>query len=139
MKNYSTKTEFIIGLLGVLMHTFVVMFIVAYLANPEMLTVMIESTSGVEQAMLIRFTEEVQSLDIMVYAGSAIIVFEWMAIFRILKYSDKMTPLWAGFLILGGLYSYFYFGGLEVFVLLVLSGFITLYKYYKNLKAQPKH
>lgn len=139
MKNYSTKSEFIIGLLGVLMHTFVVMFIVAYLANPEMLNIMIETTSGTEQAMLIRFTEEVQSLDIMVYAGSAIIIFEWMAIFRILKYADKRTPLWASFLILGGLYSYFYFGGLEVFVLLVLSGFITLYKYYRNLKKQPKH
>jgi len=134
MKNYGTKTEFILGLAGVILHTFVVMFIVAYLANPVALNTVIASSSGYEKEMLLRFVNEVNSLNIVVYAGSAIVVFEWMAIFRILKYSDKMTPFWAIFLILGALYAYFYFGGLEVFILLFLSGIITLIKYSKYSK-----
>lgn len=132
MKSYSTLFEFLIGLLGVIMHTFVVMFIVAYLASPSSLEFMIESTTGSEQAMLTQFLQEINDLSFMVYAGSFILIFEWVAIFRILKHADKNTPLWAVFLILGALYAYFYFGGLEVFILLMLSGVITLVRYYKH-------
>lgn len=132
MKNYGTKTEFIIGLIGVIMHSFVVMFIVAFLASPGSLETFLETTTGAEREMLLRFMGEVESLDYMVYVGSAIIVFEWMAIFRILKYADRMTPYWAWFLILGALYAYFYFGGIEVFVTLLFSGVLTLVKYYHH-------
>lgn len=139
MKNYSTKIEFILGLLGVLMHTFVVMFIVAYLASPETLEIMIEQTTGNERQMLLNFTEEVNKLRFIVYAGSAIIVFEWLAVFRIRKYTNRQTPLWAAFLILGSLYSYVYFGGLEPSILLALSGFISFFKFHRYNKSKSKH
>lgn len=138
MKSYGTKTEFIIGLLGVIIHTFIVSFIVAYLINPDMLDVMIDSTSGNEQELLIQFKEEVSQIGIVIYAGCAIIVFEWLAIFKNLKYTNKMTPIWGLYLILGSLYSYFYFGGLEPFILLFISGSITLIKHYRFQKTLAK-
>lgn len=114
MKKYNSKLEFFIGLIGVIMHTIIVLFIVGYLSDPTMLEEILPQTSGEEHAMLLSFLDDVNSLSFMIYIGSAIVVFEWMAIFRILKYTDKMTPVWALFLILGALYAYVYFGGLEV-------------------------
>ena len=132
MKRYSTKTEFFIGLLGVIIHTFVVMFIIAYLSDPSMLTAMIDVSNPSQQELLQQFAADMERLSFMAYVGSAIIIFEWLAIFRILKYADSKTPIWAMFLILGSLYSYFYFGGLTASILLFLSGVMTIFRYKKH-------
>lgn len=132
MKKYSTVIEFSIGLLGVFIHSVIAVFIGAYLINPDTLTAIIETTTGNERALLEQFIIDVENLRFMVYAGTAIVIFEWIAVFNIYKYTNRKTPIWALFLILGSLYAYFYFGGLEVFILLLSSGLITLVKYYRN-------
>ena len=134
MKNYSTILIFISGLIGTLIHTLIVIFLVSYLAYPEMLHVMIEVSSGTEKEMLQNFVVDMQSFEPIVYFGFAIIAFEWLALFRIRKYENKMTPFWSSYLLLGSLFAYFYFGGLEVFVLLFTSGSLSLYKYFKQYK-----
>lgn len=131
MKNYSTRLIFISGLIGTLIHTLIVTFLVSYLAYPEMLHVMIDVSSGAEKEMLQSFVTDMQSFEPIVYFGFAIIAFEWLALFRIRKFENKMTPFWSSYLILGSLFAYFYFGGLEVFILLFLSGTLSLYKYFK--------
>jgi hypothetical protein len=138
MKKYGTKTEFILGLIGVIIHTFVVSFIVAYLVNPDMLTLVIETTTGSEQELLIQFQNEIQRLDIIIYAGTAIVIFEWIGVFKNLKYTNNRTPIWGTFLILGALYSFFYFGGIEPFILLLLSGLISIIKYVKYTNSLSK-
>ena len=135
MKRYSTMLEFLIGLLGVFIHSVIVIFIVAYLANPNSLLSVIEATTGDERALLEQFISDVEQLRFMVYAGSAIVIFEWIAVMQIRKHTNRKTPIWALFLILGSLYAYFYFGGLEVFVLLLTAGLISLIKFYKKRKT----
>jgi len=137
MKSYSTITEFIIGLLGVIIHSFVVIFIVSYLANPSQLDFYLESATGIEQQMLQQFVDDVHNFSYMAYFGSAIVLFEWIAVFRIRKHANTRTPIWASFLILGALYAYFYFGGLEATLLLFISGVLTLVRYYqhRNIKT----
>lgn len=136
MKQYSTKAEFLIGLVGVIIHSVVVVFFIGYLLNPSTLDVMIEQATGEELALLQQFAQDVESLGFLIYAGSAIVVFEWIALFRIRRYANRMTPVWGLFLILGALYAYFYFGGVEVFVLLTISGILTIYRYRTHNKAQ---
>jgi len=136
LKNYNTIFEFIIGLFGVVIHTIIVTFIVAYKAMPGSLEAIIETTSGEERILLEQFISDVNDLSFMVYFGSAIVIFEWIAIFRILKHSDRCTPIWTTFLILGALYAFFYFGGLEVFILLMASALITLTRYFLNKKKK---
>jgi hypothetical protein len=134
MKKYYTVVEFIIGLLGVIIHTIIVIFIVSYLANPGQLEMVIENTTGNEQALLQQFVDDVNRFGFIVYVGSAIVIFEWIAIVQIKKRLDRKTPMWASFLILGALYAYFYFGGLEVFVLLLISSFLSLYRWRQSTK-----
>ena len=124
--------QFIIGLIGVLIHTFVVLFILSYVLYPDALEVMIEVTSGNEQQLLLEFQNEVLNLGYMVYPGSIIIIFEWLAIFKTKKFSNEFTPIWGSFLILGSLYSYFYFGGLVAAILLFISSVMSIIKYVRT-------
>lgn len=137
MKNYNSLLEFIAGLVGVLIHSVIVIFMLSYVAFPEMLTVMIDATTGQEQQMLLTFVEDVSQIQPIIFVGTAIVIFEWVAIFKILRQENKLTPIWAAYLILGSLYAYFYFGGLEVFLLLFFAGALTLFKYFKHRKPQP--
>lgn len=137
MKKSYSWIEFLIGLVGVLIHTIVVLFIISYVLYPDALEVMIDVTQGDEQAMLMQFASDVNDLGFMVYAGSLIIIFEWLAIFKTKKLFNQYTPIWISFLILGSLYAYVYFGGLLAAVCLFLSGTINLIKYLvsKNSKV----
>lgn len=131
MKNYRSTIEFILGLIGVIIHSVIALFMLSYLAYPELLEVMIDASSGLEQEMLLSFVRDVSQIQVLIYLSTAIIIFEWISIFQILRNENKLTPLWSAYLILGSLYAYVYFGGLEVSVLLMISGTMTLYKYNK--------
>lgn len=134
MKRYNSILEFIAGLIGVLIHSVIAIFIISYLAYPEILIVMIDATTGTEQQMLLAFANDAKQIQPIIYLGTAIIIFEWIAIFKLLKAENKLTPVWSAYLILGSLYAYFYFGGLEVFVLLLFSGSVSMYKYFKHTR-----
>lgn len=134
MKNYNSTLEFTLGLFGVVIHSVIVIFILSYLAYPEMLLSMIDASQGEEKELLINFMTDTDSIEPIIYIGTAIIPFEWIALFKIRKYENKLTPVWSAYLILGSLYAYFYFGGLEVFILLLIPGTMTLYKYLKHNK-----
>lgn len=132
MKQYNSLFEFILGLVGLLIQSLIVLLILSYLAFPEMIQTMIDVSSGNEKAMLMSFVDEVKQIQPILYLGTAIILFEWIALFKILKYENKLTPIWSAYLVLGALYAFFYFGGLEVFILLLISGSLSLYKYFKH-------
>lgn len=134
MKNYRSTIEFITGLVGVIIHSIIALFMLSYLAYPEFLEVMIDASSGIEKEMLLTFVSDASQIHVLIYLSTAIIIFEWISIFQILRYENKLTPLWSAYLILGSLYAYVYFGGLEVSVLLMISGTMTLYKYNKHHK-----
>lgn len=134
MKKYNSLIEFLAGLVGVLLHSFIAIFLISYLAYPDMLLVMLDVAEGAEKQALLSFIEDVSHIHPVIYVGIAIIMFEWYALFQIRKYENKRTPVWAAYLILGSLYAYFYFGGLEVFLLLFFSGSLTLYKFFKHYK-----
>lgn len=132
MKHSNSILEFILGLIGVLIHSVIVIFMLSAIAYPEILTVMIDASSGFEKEMLLSFASDVALVHPIIYVGTAIVVFEWIAIFKILKEENKLTPVWSAFLLLGSFYAYFYFGGLEVFVLLLIPALMTFYKYFKH-------
>ena len=134
MKKYNSLLEFVAGLIGVILHSLIAIFLLSYLAYPDMLLVMLDVSEGAEKQALLSFIEDVSHIHPIIYVGTAIVVVEWYALLQIRKYENKQTPVWSAYLILGSLYAYFYFGGLEVFLLLFFAGSLTLYKFFKHYK-----